>query len=414
MYPEKRLPSVELALGMHFNECSIAAADANRRAYELINDDDRSYSTLLYFPNPSIERPLAVESTVIPLLDDVALEDGRQIGFVLAQPSGHDAPRLMALARGNIAFPIASFRRREGSLCDYIQVGNEINADDLVVTTQDETSRKDVIEIIREIIGIDPLAHEHAGVLSDDWIKDIDVAAKIAVVNNSFEKNNVIRPQLSEEHVYQRAILEKICGLGTVWEASDMRYYGYSQSRTKKYHTAAQATLSHLEQVDISDIIEGKLPGSDDSFYKKALLRLALDARGITQQNVMQAKVKAKSLSTALGVSSQIRENLGKYDPRLEKAIQFASSLSMKHVGVTKVIEDFQYASTRADTELTVYGSSDDKDGVFTVSVSARPLAMERSNAVLAGVYVVDRLVPTTLHDDELQEISDLADLTES
>lgn len=64
-----------------------------------------------------------------------------------------DIPFLAVTVGNDSLLPIASFARRDGGECNYVQLGQEINDDNFYVTSlDDKTSRYDLIEALREQI----------------------------------------------------------------------------------------------------------------------------------------------------------------------------------------------------------------------------------------------------------------------
>ena len=167
------------ALSFEFSDCSIAAADLSKIAGELIagaNKDSKRESRYVIGDNDVPER--LVYTSVDYYGPDFSL-DGKPTRLVLAQRVGThertserrerkwlvprkishterteeltDIPFLAVTVGNDTILPIASFARRNGGQCSYVQLGQEINDDNFYVTTaDDETVRHDLIEALRE------------------------------------------------------------------------------------------------------------------------------------------------------------------------------------------------------------------------------------------------------------------------
>lgn len=124
---------LDTALGLHFNECSIIAADACRMAYEYAGTSkNRLSTTKLVLPNTDDGFGAITESLSVRSLLSATNNDGEAVEFLLDHTNRSFAPRLLAKLPDGIAFPLASFRRVQGSLCDFVQIGSEMNDESIV------------------------------------------------------------------------------------------------------------------------------------------------------------------------------------------------------------------------------------------------------------------------------------------
>ena len=191
--PVPQLDLLGLALGVEFNECSIAAAELNEQVARSLGfpgdfDVERArdttinhYSELVFQKryivgarqdqkreyvvlkiNPVIVEgisddglPLALVQPLEEDLHETRVKSGWFRHVVNVQTDVHktDEPLLVAMLDEEIMLPLASFARREDGTCSYVQLGSEMKDDNLFVVASDEsTSRHAVIEAIRTII----------------------------------------------------------------------------------------------------------------------------------------------------------------------------------------------------------------------------------------------------------------------
>jgi hypothetical protein len=172
-YPSGETPKLDLlsvAIGAEFNECSIAAAELNKQVYAEL-DRKGTQQRVLY---PIGDDPTRGQRFIIEEYDCYAKTETDAFKLALIRPAnslrGRRAvmrraieksvddfgtePQLAAILGCEDAYvPLASFARRKGGTCSYVQLGSEMKDDNFFVTTADEgTSRQDIIETIRRIV----------------------------------------------------------------------------------------------------------------------------------------------------------------------------------------------------------------------------------------------------------------------
>ncbi|MEI9914376.1 MAG: hypothetical protein WDN66_05400 [Candidatus Saccharibacteria bacterium] len=170
----QRLDLLSVAIGAEFSECSIAAAELNKQVHEAldskglrtrrlysIGEDDTVGET---FTIRKLDYDLTTTNEGVKDKFELALirpaKYRRGKGAVMQKAIENSAdnvgtePQLVALLGGEDAYvSLATFARREGGTCSYVQLGSEIRDDNLFVTTADEgTSRQDIIERIRAYV----------------------------------------------------------------------------------------------------------------------------------------------------------------------------------------------------------------------------------------------------------------------
>lgn len=167
------------ALSFEFSGCSIAAADLSKLASELIAAANKDSKLETRYVIGDGEVPERLVYTSVDYYGRDFLLDGMPTRLVLAQRLGtkertterrerkwlvprkvshNECPAeltgvpFLAVTVGNdTILPIASFARRKGGQCSYVQLGQEMYDDNFYVTTaDDETARHDLIESLRE------------------------------------------------------------------------------------------------------------------------------------------------------------------------------------------------------------------------------------------------------------------------
>lgn len=140
-------------LSTHFDECSIAAADACLTAETEYDADARktvrSVQPIGHFiTDGRMNFEFSHLETIDfkhPLIADDTLE------LALATHPQHPIPlSLVALFNKDAMLPLATFERRGGGQCSYVQLGQEIEEDNLVVTPDEP--RSTYVESIRTFL----------------------------------------------------------------------------------------------------------------------------------------------------------------------------------------------------------------------------------------------------------------------
>lgn len=148
-------------MGSEFNECSIAASELSARVDLLLSRQASLSLSPLY-----LESPEGFERVTLATVDVSELTEnphGRFTQLKLARnsedPDSDDL--LLAVTRNDVAFPLARFARRKGDTCDYMHIGQELNDESFIVTPNDDVSRREVIEAMRQVLEVDPMAAEY-------------------------------------------------------------------------------------------------------------------------------------------------------------------------------------------------------------------------------------------------------------
>ncbi|MDZ7786203.1 MAG: hypothetical protein U5L95_03720 [Candidatus Saccharibacteria bacterium] len=163
--PEQRIPEksyLDGILSTHFDECSIAAADAARSAAEFVESQSRVNRSYEVQPIGRLEHNGTQTFTIGKLAKaDVehALIADNEVMFSIARDDHvPEAPAsLVAVFNHDLMLPIATFEPRTDGQCSYVQIGQEIDEDKLVAT-EERSSRMDTVEDIRRLIKEDQVS----------------------------------------------------------------------------------------------------------------------------------------------------------------------------------------------------------------------------------------------------------------
>lgn len=148
---------IDAMLSLRFDECSIAAADTSALAEKLAFGPERSHARQeqsLYMADklgatiePRMFTTLSI-ATVEPQFD---LANNKTVDIVIADSPDSQSPTpfMAAVLSSGVAIEIARFEKRLNGECSYVQLGQEINDDSLVITSTDPRSQQ--VESIRAL-----------------------------------------------------------------------------------------------------------------------------------------------------------------------------------------------------------------------------------------------------------------------
>lgn len=146
---------IDGVLSTHFDECSIAAADAARIArfkYEEHQDDviSRRVQPIGRFEVPQLESFEYVPITQIKTENELVVGGGVHLGLA-KHPDIEDLPiSLVAIFNNDLMMPIATFEERTQGECSYVQIGQEIDDDKIVVIS--DSPRSNYVEAVRTLL----------------------------------------------------------------------------------------------------------------------------------------------------------------------------------------------------------------------------------------------------------------------
>lgn len=240
--PERQAIEQRSALGAALSfefECSFAAAEANKAAYELLDArhakraeaaNPRSYTCC-----PPYERvqvlggELDTQTAEVIYLKSESLEAEQPVRLALIEPikitqkeivfrkmlrrhvkteyEQEKGQPVLAAMFGDVALPLATFARRKDGLCSYVQIGSEINSDNFhVIASDDLTGRNTVIEAIRAVVDSEYAEYSVAG--DGEAAKAKRQQALQALLNIEFAQNKDKLAEAFEAQLVRRCTAE--------------------------------------------------------------------------------------------------------------------------------------------------------------------------------------------------------------
>ncbi len=150
----EQIDYIDGVLSTTFDECSIAAADAAKKAVERVAAQE-VYQTIDVQPIGLYQSEALEPFNIHETIDAVQLKHpliSGNVSLALAtHPHLDDLPlSLVAIFNHDMLLPLATFNPRQGGQCSYVQIGQEIDDDSLVVTP--DAPRSDYVEAIRTLV----------------------------------------------------------------------------------------------------------------------------------------------------------------------------------------------------------------------------------------------------------------------
>lgn len=401
---KQRSPKLELVLSTEFNECSIASAELAQRTEELLANRDlvsRQQLLVMECSGPAVE-----QLTIVPVSEEFQTPANRSVCFVLGREafrpkkSAQMPPaRLFAVTRGDVAFPLASFSRRDGSQCDYVQIDGEMEDDSFIVTPRDEYSRKDIIETMRVILGKNVLFMRYGEVIrqakEDSYMHSIELRNEVSKNSTSTVSYN---KRLKGDAPALRAIADIIGNTKTdrklLTMVSGMRYDA-AYDELKKF----------LVKPGFKSILEGELPGSKHELGRKALIAHAANLLGFRETS-RGADDAYQRLVKYLEIDKQMAAVLGECEPVAEGVYRLAGALAVR--GTMEIVrEDARISSTRGDVKIFV-DIKPESPAAYSISIKARPAAMPDHSPSQIYAFKLDRTMPAPFNYSDALEIYDI------
>ncbi len=431
---------LQLVMGMEFNECSIASAELAGRVQDIMDNPDlQSEKTLFLMQGVDA---VQVAHTVVPVSDVFENKDGRDVQFYLTRQtvnakSRYDqTPRtyLMAVTRGDIAFTVASFARRQGQYCDYVQIGEEITNESLVVTPKDEQSRKDVVEAMRRMLNADPTLWVYKDVIADARRNASEEAAREAA---DIEYDTIFAKFIYENEKCTKKEAEIRLAIGACNSGSAKYTASNYTATTRSHYKRAAAKLNEFfANPSFRPIIEGKVPGSHDLATRRLLIKAVADklygpstdtnSHKVTklsksfadelnwQNSDLRGNSKTptpltdiKDILDAVGINQKMNESLGKTNRLSEELVSFVGKLASMGSDFTATKRSVDFNSTKGDVELFVKVKPS-SPSAFCIDIFARPSAMEDREPSQVYGFVVNRCVALDLSTEDVAEVSDI------
>lgn len=428
-------PLAELSLGAEFSECSIAAAELNKRVAEVFAGSQPETKFLHEVVNGEV---YGRYQQVVYVTPSTKTDKNQEIQFALTRDFEHsgstqsEQTRLAVLYRNDISLPIASFTRRPGMFhCDYVQFGQQM-FDDIMVTPDDESKRFEKIELIRELLAGDqiflPGLDQSIVAFVSEYVGKID-ESQVSKEIKKFNKKSEIRIQSTAEkqgtglavlafHSIDRKIFtSSIDGFqfgdlmrfdmphgnkhklkGT--HARDYNVYSYSQrKRFDRYYEKVEkylskASVGELVAAMFTDELE-LIPGAGLPAGRAMLWRLGmyeLAERGLAldpyeDDHSLHKQTVATKVAEAFTVQDELTTLFGESMPEHESLLT-----SLRLLGAvaleTEIETNNGRSKARADVRLTIQNTGTTS---HSVRYEVRPDAMEDHDYKTVGIFMFDR-----------------------
>ncbi len=275
---------LRLTIGTEFNECSLATAELSASA-DRITQNPANYLA----EHALVIEPLGIADEVLdiaPLSREFTTPGGRPVRMVLGFDSENSArpPRLLVQAQGGVSLPVASFARRQGSPCDFVQIGAEVTNENVIVTPGDQATRKDLIDDLRTVLSGNPMA-----LLWGPRIKKATERQRDFTGQRSKEVS-AAKKKIDTLDTYPTKALELIAVLDAVRDSVDDRdkstYEGIFPEvekkalsvpmRARRFRAAQQRVGEFLEHPDMEALADGTALGGGLSEYALNGLLIAI------------------------------------------------------------------------------------------------------------------------------------------
>lgn len=419
----------EYALSMEFNECSIAAAELNKRVQDIFAQAT-STEGVVYEYQQSIDGLFRREVQIIPVSNTIGMESGRPVHLSLTREKPdkkNTEPQitLSAIAREDVALPLATFTRRPGQLhCDYVQVGSQINDLNPTVTMvdQEELERAKQLALIKDILGKDGIYFDGPSRIDVDEMRlkmrhireeHITEAIKerkkeFGMYVNTIYPNDAVRIAVAAMQALKRGLIPKhdknnIFRLGRFggcydWELPQGNRYRFDMRDDTPLNRSTWSSRRRLDkQYDkLTDFLE-KVSSYDqisdygfasDSHDIERLLVFGLVDDILKEKNgkaISRSKPSSmRDLLVSLDAEESFSEILGEYDDDEDALLAKIRKTHNGQVFDTEVEVSNGRGTTSADVRIAV---THDSDGEYTLTHQARPDSMVDSSYVLAGIY---------------------------
>ena len=398
-------PELGARLGMEFGDCSIAAAAAARRAEELLTapqySEVREPRELLV----AGEWPSTIPEVMhtVPVSPVVELDGGRDVQFWVARKGSSDDGifSMVAVTRGDVALPVASFTRRAGSACDYVQLGEEMTDEALVVTPPDEFSRLDLVEALRKQLSTDPRLYpweELRGTWFDVTVIDIRTDLRELMVGD----REWVKGRWRE--AAELVAVHDVC-TDTSTDKSD---YGHRLGwRGRRVYQAARSKLEEFfGDPSIQQVQFGDLPGSSNEVAHAVLLKEAFIRLGYQPSDGLTAP--ARRVADLLEVAGKFDRLLGEFEPATERVIDLAGRLALRGDQPMRVVKaGVNIGKTTADAEFFITVKPVNAS-THQVTVAGRPVAMDDQPPSHLHTVVLDRCTQPDINPQEARELAEL------
>lgn len=421
-----RLPRTELIMGMEFNECSIASAELSARVDSLINRPGGTEAMELYVHGDVGVQKITADTVTVS--EPLITPQGRHIDLMLTRDWSDAAgiPRLMAVTRGDIAFPLAGFARREG-MCDYVQIGQEVTNESLIVTPVDEGSRKDIIEAMRDMLSLDPFLIKHKD-LVEQCVRYSKKNLFQEIENRRYAVGELFRKQrLNKSGLQLLAVLalddpELVNKIGEQ-KGNVSLDYNYRIGRLSKdprkegvYKSTKRLLDNFFQNPELALLKQGGLPGAYYAEAQRLLVKhylktLGVDIstafnRDVNRDAERKAQSGSRNFMQLMDIDQQIDKVLGPYNAKSENIISAAGKLA---TGEVFELVDIVQMGTNTRGRVHFFVKSEVlNDPTVQVEISARPDAMKHETPRSIYNFRIDRADALPLPEDEIDEVASI------
>jgi hypothetical protein len=425
-------------LSMEFGDCSIIAAQTAMVAEEIFLSAPRTTTTVY-----DDERSYEVDK--LQLTEDFTTTGGRDVHLGLVQYhnrfTGEAGERLYlaAFTRGDVIVPLASFARRHGELCDYVQIGSEMT--DIVATPADEVvyDRKQTIELIRAVL--DQNSREAVTLNETKVLKDTTEQEFIKLVEEQLVKSKFKDEYHLPRFDYDLATIKLLAAYTTCYAAAGVampaRFMASGTSEGTKFDdlfiTKTQkkerdnwlpgtmffiSNRSYIDQhLIVTEVAQRfklyKVRGHSNEARHQLMVEMYSNTFDYLQQKNATPKVGTEPKSQPLAefektldIDSKFNDMLGELDPAYEGVVACVGRIALNGNQVDYIIKETVGTIKDVDVDISVE-TVPVSDTSHRVKVSARPVAMADKKPAELHSVVVDRAKYSTIDHDEAVDLGD-------
>ncbi len=396
---------LSLGLSEQFNDCSIAAASVCKDAYERIQTMAAKPEEFVFLGEDGNYGSVLTHN----LTSDFSLPSGRKIRLVLGKDGSHaEAPLyLFAVTRDDLALRLASFQSRQSNvLCDYVQIGQEMDDEDFVVTPEDESlSRLDIIEHIRALTDIEPVDLNSS--FTEDYASEPTTLKKhIEIGEFDTGKNKLVLYQIMKRLSDLKIIDEPVL-LAKRQKAAldgDDLVIVINRRRKNRYQRFAELRVSdELVNESGRPAYKGTDHGlySDDGRWLYAVIKM--------YKNQNYAKDEAQTLAKELKIEEALNDLLGSTTSAYERLFNQNKLPRLVQLGTCRGMRpDIQVGKIKTDSEFELSVEALGKSG-YRITVSGRPDAMDEH--AFEPFYTLDCYRDRPPTQEALASAKDISDL---
>lgn len=419
-----RLPRTELIMGSRFNECGIASAELADRAKLLLAEPNATERIELFVESPVGEERAEFDSVIV--CPEFKTDTGREISLVLGRKSDDPKsdPVLMAVTRGDIAFRVATFSRRVGT-CDYVQIGDEIDDESLVVTPEDEQSRKDIIETLRQLMNYEPSNQHYEEIMAegDRYSPGLLVQAianervRTHEVLNKWRLTNAGKKLLAALRLEESYTVDDISApskskIDSYAHDVKIGYFSFDPRKGSKYTETLKTLQEFVEDpctTDLDRIVNEELPGTDNPQVRSLLIRMVTRKLGLNRsanlRGPRQTNVALKA-AQLIDIDSRIDRYLGEYRESTEKVMDSVGQLATGQM--YEALDHVQMSNDVVGSIRFFVKLEDISSDVSHVEIGGRPNAMPEEMPEPIYSFDINRRAKLDLVPEDIDEASEI------